>query len=187
VKNRLRLHHDCKDLLLIPKSTIMKTTVKRVLTFTMLLASYSCVEYQPTTGKIKPNPHVTIPTQQQEQLALEGQSVPPPKVEGKNLSGSSRNGKYMSIGGVACSKGSGTGDHGTYIQHNTESYDKINENVFKEVIDDPLSTFSIDVDRASYSNVRRFLNNNSLPYKDAVRIEELMFPALWIRLINCLC
>ncbi|MBL6949331.1 MAG: VWA domain-containing protein [Bacteroidales bacterium] len=163
----------------------MKTTEKRVfthgkalvvtLTFAALLTSNSCVENQPTTtGKIKPNPHVTIATQQQEQLSLKGQSVPHPKVEGKDLSGSSRTGKYMSIGGVACSKGSGTGDHGTYIQHNTESYDKIYENVFKEVIDDPLSTFSIDVDRASYSNVRRFLNNNSLPYKDAVRIEELI-------------
>lgn len=61
-----------------------------------------------------------------------------------------------------------------YIPHNTESYDKINENIFKEVVNNPLSTFSIDVDRASYSNVRRFLNNNQMPYKDAVRIEEMI-------------
>ena len=61
-----------------------------------------------------------------------------------------------------------------YVPHNTESYDKINENIFKEVINNPLSTFSIDVDRASYSNVRRFLNNNQMPYKDAVRIEEMI-------------
>lgn len=58
--------------------------------------------------------------------------------------------------------------------HNTESYDYINENKFKNVIDDPLSTFSIDVDRASYANVRRFLNSSSMPYKDAVRIEEMI-------------
>ncbi len=57
---------------------------------------------------------------------------------------------------------------------NTESYDKINENTFKDVLNDPLSTFSIDVDKASYSNVRRFLNNNQKPYKDAVRIEEMI-------------
>jgi Ca-activated chloride channel homolog len=62
----------------------------------------------------------------------------------------------------------------TYIDFNTESYDKINENSFKNVADDPLSTFSIDVDKASYSNVRRFLNGNTMPYKDAVRIEELI-------------
>jgi Ca-activated chloride channel homolog len=59
-------------------------------------------------------------------------------------------------------------------EFNTESYDKINENSFKDALGNPLSTFSIDVDRASYSNVRRFLNNNTLPYKDAVRIEELI-------------
>lgn len=62
----------------------------------------------------------------------------------------------------------------TFVQHNTESYDVINENNFKDVVNDPLSTFSIDVDRASYSNVRRFLNQNQKPVKDAVRIEELI-------------
>ncbi len=58
--------------------------------------------------------------------------------------------------------------------HNTEDYSSITENNFKEVKNDPLSTFSIDVDRASYSNVRRFINNNEKPPKDAVRIEELI-------------
>jgi Ca-activated chloride channel homolog len=57
---------------------------------------------------------------------------------------------------------------------NTEAYDKIDENPFRRVTDDPLSTFSIDVDTASYSNVRRFLNDGTLPPADAVRIEELI-------------
>jgi Ca-activated chloride channel family protein len=57
---------------------------------------------------------------------------------------------------------------------NTEAYDKIDENRFHRVADDPLSTFSIDVDSASYSNVRRFLNQGQLPPPDAVRIEELI-------------
>ncbi len=57
---------------------------------------------------------------------------------------------------------------------NTESYSAIVENGFRKALDSPLSTFSIDVDAASYSNVRRFLTNNSLPPKDAVRIEELV-------------
>jgi Ca-activated chloride channel family protein len=57
---------------------------------------------------------------------------------------------------------------------NTEAYDKIDENKFRRVSDDPLSTFSIDVDTASYSNVRRFLNQGTLPPADAVRIEELI-------------
>ncbi len=62
----------------------------------------------------------------------------------------------------------------SYIEHNTESYDYIQENTFKKSLNDPLSTFSIDVDRASYANVRRFINSSALPNKDAVRIEEMI-------------
>ncbi len=57
---------------------------------------------------------------------------------------------------------------------NTESYAKINENQFKSVTDEPLSTFALDVDRAAYSNVRRMLNYGQLPSADAVRIEEMI-------------
>jgi Ca-activated chloride channel homolog len=55
-----------------------------------------------------------------------------------------------------------------------ERYAEINENPFLETKHAPLSTFSIDVDTASYSNVRRYLNDGNLPPKDAVRIEELV-------------
>jgi Ca-activated chloride channel homolog len=58
--------------------------------------------------------------------------------------------------------------------HNTEAYDHIDENGFKHVSTDPLSTFSVDVDTASYANVRRFLNEGRLPEPGAVRIEELI-------------
>lgn len=57
---------------------------------------------------------------------------------------------------------------------NTEEYDLINDNPFKVVKNNPLSTFSIDVDTASYSNLRRFISEGRLPPKDAVRIEELI-------------
>lgn len=57
---------------------------------------------------------------------------------------------------------------------NGERYAKIEENPFLEAARAPLSTFSIDVDTASYTNVRRFLKDGSLPPKDAVRIEELV-------------
>lgn len=63
-------------------------------------------------------------------------------------------------------------DQGQY--HNTEEYATIHENGFKKVLDNALSTFSIDVDAASYSNMRRFINNDQLPPKDAVRIEEMI-------------
>ena len=57
---------------------------------------------------------------------------------------------------------------------NTENYNRIEDNPFHRVSNDPLSTFSIDVDTASYSNVRRFITQGELPPKDAVRIEELI-------------
>ena len=58
---------------------------------------------------------------------------------------------------------------------NREQYDEIVENPFIAVAADPLSTFSIDVDRASYSNMRRFImQDGQLPPRDAVRIEELV-------------
>jgi Ca-activated chloride channel family protein len=55
-----------------------------------------------------------------------------------------------------------------------EGYDHITENKFLKVADNPLSTFSIDVDAASYSNIRRFLNQGQLPPAGAVRIEEMV-------------
>lgn len=57
---------------------------------------------------------------------------------------------------------------------NTEGYSSVNENGFRNVQANPLSTFSIDVDNASYSNIRRFINNGQLPPADAVRIEEMI-------------
>ncbi len=57
---------------------------------------------------------------------------------------------------------------------NTEAYDHIDENRFRRVDAEPLSTFSIDVDTASYANVRRFLKDGGLPPPGAVRIEELI-------------
>jgi Ca-activated chloride channel family protein len=55
-----------------------------------------------------------------------------------------------------------------------ESYDSFVENDWFETMDKSLSTFSVDVDAASYSNVRRFLTQGQLPPADAVRIEELI-------------
>jgi len=56
----------------------------------------------------------------------------------------------------------------------TETYEGVEENAFLTSQHYPLSTFAIDVDTASYANVRRFLNQGSLPPKSAVRVEELV-------------
>lgn len=67
-----------------------------------------------------------------------------------------------------------TNGYNALTEFNTEGYDFINENTFHKAKDEPLSTFSIDVDAASYSNVRRYLNEGALPPAGAVRIEEMI-------------
>ena len=56
----------------------------------------------------------------------------------------------------------------------TEKYPNATSNPVKRVGEDPVSTFSIDVDTASYANVRSFLRDGTLPPRDAVRVEELL-------------
>ena len=70
-----------------------------------------------------------------------------------------------------------------FVDFNTESYARIEENDFRLVTTSPLSTFSIDVDRASYANIRRFIQSGDRPPIDAVRIEEMInyFPYDWGR------
>ncbi len=62
----------------------------------------------------------------------------------------------------------------TVEDFNTEGYDNISENIFLKASENPLSTFSIDVDAASYSNIRRYLSQGQLPPAGAVRIEEMI-------------
>jgi len=57
---------------------------------------------------------------------------------------------------------------------NTERYQHLDDNPVRLAAEQPVSTFSIDVDTGSYANVRRFLNDGALPPQDAVRIEELL-------------
>ena len=66
------------------------------------------------------------------------------------------------------------GEIGQKGEFNTEAYDHIVDNPFLLARQNPLSTFSIDVDTASYANMRRFLNQGQLPPAGAVRIEELI-------------
>ncbi|WXL24219.1 VWA domain-containing protein [Ectopseudomonas mendocina] len=61
-----------------------------------------------------------------------------------------------------------------YREQSREQYQKQDDNPVRAVAENPVSTFSIDVDTGSYSNVRRFLNQGQLPPKEAVRLEELV-------------
>lgn len=85
---------------------------------------------------------------------------------------------YGTVSGAYTNQGEGyykyRGHDRIIEDFNREGYDKIVENRFLKAVDNPLSTFSIDVDAASYSNVRRFLNQGQLPPAGAVRIEEMV-------------
>jgi len=61
-----------------------------------------------------------------------------------------------------------------YYDYNTEEYDSPSENRFKEAKSEPLSTFSLEADVASYGNVRRMINNGQMPNKESVRVEEFI-------------
>jgi len=80
----------------------------------------------------------------------------------------------LATGGGGRGGGVGGGYGGTFLPQDTATYAAIQENQFRRVADHPLSTFSIDVDTASYANARRFLNGGRLPPADAVRVEELI-------------
>ncbi len=78
-------------------------------------------------------------------------------------------------GGRAALAGAGEGGPGALPSGgNTESYDHFRDNPFHHTADDPRSTFSVDVDTASYANVRRLLEQGRLPDRGAVRIEEMI-------------
>jgi len=62
----------------------------------------------------------------------------------------------------------------SYDSENNETYSMFSENRFKNAVSEPLSTFSLDVDVASYSNVRRMINMGQKPPKDAVRVEQFI-------------
>lgn len=96
---------------------------------------------------------------------------------------SASNACYATSSASACSSGSSysyyssKNYYGMDEDFNTEEYSALDENVFKEVAVSPLSTFSADVDTASYSNVRRLINHNTDPSKlpqGSIRIEEMI-------------
>jgi Ca-activated chloride channel homolog len=85
----------------------------------------------------------------------------------------SRGGSTPNIRG-ARAEGSSYYIDGVRVSQGAEKYSKQSDNTFVSVKRAPLSTFSIDVDKASYSNIRRYLQSNQLPPVDAVRVEEMI-------------
>ena len=98
------------------------------------------------------------------------------RVESKKVRKDKASGVYnMTSSPAGTTSGYYNGGNNDYNpNHNTESYNAIEENGFKAVKTSPLSTFSVDVDAASYSNVRRFILAGNKPEKGAVRVEEMI-------------
>ena len=109
-------------------------------------------------------------------FALEIATINLNEIVATGVAGAAERRRVWSYMGSTC-----CGFSGGRVAFNTESYAHIDENDFKLVSASPLSTFSIDVDRASYANVRRFIQDGTRPPIDAVRIEEMVnyFPYEW--------
>jgi Ca-activated chloride channel homolog len=136
------------------------------------------IQFSQTMDYIVNTRHFRIEQAQPVQLTIQMQLNPNLSIQEVHIK-ADRRVMASSVQLLQVSSVSNVGSRNRYKQkapayHTTESYSKIDENAFKKVKNDPLSTFSIDVDRASYSNIRRFLTQGSLPPKDAVRIEEML-------------
>jgi Ca-activated chloride channel family protein len=142
---------------LIPPSTGIATAVRGADAGSSLLLPRVVATAAPSQPPPPPKPE-TASVLAAEQMALSG-------IMGR---------AYLSRDGIPATEIRQAPDQRRNGNFNTETYEPIRDNPFLDVTQNPLSTFSIDVDTASYSNMRRFLNNGRLPPKDSVRIEELV-------------
>jgi Ca-activated chloride channel family protein len=111
----------------------------------------------------------TLPTTE---IADVGYAAPGPGYIGRGrgvILGGARTGTQYIVDGVQVQQG-----RAQFYDPSEESYKKQHENDFMNVSVSPLSTMSVDVDRASYSNIRRFINEGRRPPVDAVRVEEMI-------------
>lgn len=83
-------------------------------------------------------------------------------------------GSYSIVGGQGFAAPGGLGTQSPHVLGNTEEYSALTRNIFHSPLDQPLSTFSIDVDTAFYAQLRNMLNFGRLPAANSVRIEELI-------------
>ncbi len=107
-----------------------------------------------------------------QQVVAEEKELKNDDKKAKTASSDTRTAMYVGAGSVAVKHESYAPP--VYYNPSTESYKKNPENDFRNVSVNPLSTLSVDVDRASYSNVRRFINQGQRPPADAVRVEEMI-------------
>ena len=135
-----------------------------------------------TTGKTITSEQIrNLPTRNINSVAGKIAGTSTTQSQDAKVKGSRSNAKDHYVDGVRIakkakkqSKKKAKKEHPKPINNSNEEYNHFVENEFLTASDKPLSTFSIDVDNASYSNARRYLNNYQMPPKNAVRIEEFI-------------
>nr|MBX2843934.1 von Willebrand factor type A domain-containing protein [Flammeovirgaceae bacterium] len=144
----------------------MRNSVLRIIFISLAIMIANACSKNTQIAKEEPTPDLTAPSKVDKRLNQLSKSVEKKEMEAPM--------EYfdMASGAYAEEEIEDSFDGGR--SHNTEEYDHIVENVFHTPKSNPLSTFSIDVDNASYTNARRFINGGQMPYKDAVRIEEFI-------------
>ena len=128
------------------------------------LPGYVPVSYPTVSVTDKPTPRVSVTMRAASVDAIDQKTIPMAAEAPAPALGASQ----------AFARGDARAQMLAPIPFNTEAYDRIEDNRFRRVTVDPVSTFSIDIDTASYANVRRFLGEGKLPPADAVRSEELV-------------
>ena len=142
-----------------------------------ILALFGCSTpgEQPTKNSPDTTGSVKVPIHKQNTSVADKTTLPTRKIRQRNMAElqvKSMPGTYQPILGRTMV----VPEEGVWIPpvRNRESYNAMTKNGFVATNNDPLSTFSIDVDTASYSNIRRFINQGDLPPVGAVRIEEMV-------------
>ncbi len=142
-----------------------------------ILALFGCSTpgEQPTKNTTNTTGSVKVPIHKQNTSVADKTVLPAGKIRQRNMAElqvKSMSGAYQPLFGRTMV----VPEEGMWIPpvRNRESYNAMTENGFVATNNDPLSTFSIDVDTASYSNIRRFINQGDLPPVGAVRIEEMV-------------
>ncbi len=137
----------------------------------------SCIGYQAKTVKkviVQTGKNVKHDFVLVAALAPKSLTVTNYNMEQVVLSQASANYTYNGSASTYTWGGNTTAARTEYHNHVNESYKKIQHNDFMTVASSPVSTMSVDVDRASYANVRRFITSGQAPPEDAVRVEEMI-------------
>lgn len=141
--------------------------IKSTVLAALLLSTLIACDQQNRNNQAKENSDAQV---WNKQTADSQSELPPPPVSKDEMTLTTINEEGIALP----EKNTDEEEKSTREAFNTEDYDNIIENRFLAVRQNPLSTFSIDVDEAAYSNIRRFLQNGSLPPAGAVRIEEMI-------------